>query len=795
MRLIAACLMSLILAGVVAVVPAGPAAAQHSRAPRAAPARVQQQSGTIQAIKVEGNDRIEDGTIRSYMLVTVGDPFDADRLDRSLKTLYATGLFQDVRLSRDGSTLIVHIKENPLVNRVAFEGNHTLTDEQLRPAVQTRARAVFTPALAESDRKGILDLYAKKGHYDATVQPEIIRLSQNRVDVVFKINDGPSTLISRIAFVGNRAFSEDRLSEVINSRESRWWRFLSSSDQYDPERLNYDKELLRKFYLKNGYIDFQVVDATSELSPDRKSFFLTFTVKEGERYRVDKVDIVSKLPKLDPQALRGVLSVEAGDWYDGDAVARDTDAIEDAVHGLGYAFVDVRPRINKDADKHTVALTYEIGEGPRVFVERIDITGNTRTKDSVIRRQFRLAEGDALNAEKLRKSRTDLNDTQFFSGVDIQTTPGSAPDRAVVTTNVQEKATGELTLGGGYSTDAGFLVDVGLSERNLVGTGIAAGINGVLAQKRSSITASVTDPYFLDRNLVAGADVFFVETNNLGTQPYDERRVGFDLRAGYDFSEHLRQLWSYSLVNRTVFNVSQYADFFIQDESGTTLLSQVSQVLTLDYRDSRIDPHRGFITSLGADYAGLGGDARFVRGRVDAVEWIPLDRFTGNRDWGISVGGSTGYLFNEGQQEQIIDRFFLGGDNLRGFQVGGAGPHTVPSSTQGSDSVGGRFIWTQSTELHFPLPVSPDLGLSGRAFVDLGGLTQGNFENNSCHQAGGAPVACPAIFESAAPRLGAGLGISWHTAFGLINIDVAPIVMKQQYDQTQLIRFGFGTRF
>jgi outer membrane protein insertion porin family len=795
-RLIAACLLWFIAAGVGAVMLTGPAfAQQHSRAPRAAaPARVQQ-GGTIEAIKAEGNDRIEDGTIRSYMLVSPGDPFDADRIDRSLKTLYATGLFQDVRLVREGSTLVVHVKENPLVNRVAFEGNHTLTDEQLRPAVQLRARSVFTPAQAEADRKSILDLYAKKGHYDATVQPEIIRLDQNRVDVVFKINDGPSTLISRIAFVGNRAFSEGRLSEVINSRESRWWRFLSSSDQYDPERLNYDKELLRKFYLKNGYIDFQVVDATSELSPDRKAFFLTFTVKEGERYRVDKVDIVSKLPKLDPGPLHAVLTVQAGDWYDGDAVARDTDAIEEAVHNLGYAFVDVRPRVTKDAEKHIVSLTYEIGEGPRVFVERIDITGNTRTQDKVIRRQFRLAEGDAFNAEKVRKTRQDLNDTQYFSGVDIQTSPGSAPDRAVLNTNVQEKATGELTLGGGYSTDAGFLIDVGLSERNLVGTGIQAGINGVLAQKRSSITASVTNPYFLDRNLAVGGDVFYVETNNLGTEPYDERRVGFDTRAGYDFSDHLHQVWSYSLVNRTVFNVSQYADFFIQDESGTTLLSQISQVLSLDYRDSRIDPHRGFVTSLGADYAGLGGDARFVRGRIDGTDWIPLDRFTGNSDWGISVGGSTGYLFNEGQQEQIIDRFFLGGDNLRGFQTGGAGPHTVPTSTQGSDSVGGRFIWTQSTELHFPLPVTPDLGLSGRAFVDLGGLTQANFENNSCHEAGGAPVACPSIYASAAPRLGAGLGISWHTAFGLINIDVAPIVLKQQYDQTQLIRFGFGTRF
>ena len=278
-------------------------------------------------------------------------------------------------------------------------------------------------------------------------------------------------------------------------------------------------------------------------------------------------------------------------------------------------------------------------------------------------------------------------------------------------------------MGGGYSTDAGALLDVGLSERNLIGTGISAGINGVLAQKRSSVTASVTDPYFLDRNLVAGGDVFLVQTNYLGTEPYDEKRVGFDVRAGYDFNEYLRQVWSYSLVGRTVFNVATNASFFIMQEEGYTLLSQVSQAMTYDHRDSKVDPHSGYLVSLGTDVAGLGGNAQFVRTNLNGQYFIPLDRFTGNSDWGIAVTGSSGYLWNEGQQEQIIDRFFLGGDNLRGFQIGGAGPHDAVTG----DPVGGRFIWTQSTELHYPLPISPDLGLSGRAFVDVGGLTQASF--------------------------------------------------------------------
>jgi outer membrane protein insertion porin family len=756
--------------------------------PAATPVRPVQPGGTIQSIKVEGNERIETGTILSYMLVQPGDPFDPDRLDRSLKTLYATGLFQDVRLTREGDVLVVHLVENPLVNRVAFEGNRKLSDDQLRPDMQLRSRAVFTPSLAEFDRQKILDLYAKHGYYDTRVDPQIIRLEQNRVDVVYQISDGPSTLISKIAFVGNKAFSEGRLDEVINSREERWWRFLSTSDQYDPERLNFDKELLRRFYLRAGYADFQVIDATSELSPDRSAFFVTFTLNEGERYHVGKITINSQLRNLKGDELRADLQLSEGDWYDGDAVGRSADAMELDIHNRGYAFVDVRPRIDRNVEKHTVDLTFDVGEGPRVYIERIDIVGNTRTEDKVIRREYRVAEGDPFNQEAIRATRQRLQDLNYFNSVDMSTAPGSAPDKAIVTTNVEEKATGELSLGGGYSTDAGALIDVGLSERNLVGTGINAGINGVLAQRRSSITLSVNEPYFLDRNLVVGGDVFFIQTNNLGTQPYDEKRVGFDVHTGYAFNDYLRQVWTYSLVGRTVFNVQEGASPFILNEQGYTLLSQVSQQLIFDHRDSKIDPHSGYLVSLGTDFAGLGGNADFVRGNISGQYFLPFDRFTGNSDWGMAFTGNVGQLFNEGQQEQIIDRFFLGGDNLRGFQIGGAGPHDANTG----NPLGGRFIWTQSSELRYPLPISSDIGLSGRAFVDMGGLTEANFINpNACTT---GTTQCT-IVASPAVRVGIGVGLSWHTAFGLLNVDLTPFVIKQPLDQTQIFRFGFGTRF
>jgi outer membrane protein insertion porin family len=746
------------------------------------------QGGTIAAIKVEGNQRIEEGTIRSYMLVQPGDPFNPDQLDRSLKTLYATGLFSDVDLRRDGSTLVVKVVENPIVNRIAFEGNHKITDETLRPELQLRPRAVFTPALAQADRQRLLNVYAAKGRFNARIEPKIIKLDQNRVDVVFEITEGDATYISRIAFVGNRAFSESKLRDVIGSREEAWWRFLSSSDSYDPQRIAYDKELLRRFYLQKGYADFEVTNAASELAPDKSAFFVTYTLSEGERYKLSKVDLNVTLRNVDPASLTALVPLEAGDWYDGDAVERGVTAISEELQNRGFPFVEVKPRIQRDREKHTVELVFDVGEGPRVYIERIDISGNQRTQDKVIRREFRVAEGDAFNAALVRRSRQRLQDLDYFGNVEVNTQPGSAPDRVIVNTAIEEKATGELTIGGGYSSDSGALASVGLREKNLIGSGIDAGITGVIAQKRSEINLSVTDPYFLDRNIVAGFDLFHTTLNNLDVAQYNERRTGLTLRAGYEFNEHLRQVWSYSLVQRDVYNVQTDASIYVQDEAGMSLLSQIGQTMTLDYRDSRIDPHTGYVVRFGTDFAGLGGDAHFVRTKVDATYFVPLDRFTNNTDWTIAFSGGAGYLFNLGQNEKIIDRFFLGGDNLRGFQTGGAGPHAIPTAANpSSDSLGGRFLWTQSTELRFPLPITSDFGLTGRAFVDIGALSQ---VNSLVLNGQTVPIT-----DDASPRVGAGVGVSWKTPFGLINVDLAQAVVKKKFDQTQFFRFGFGTRF
>lgn len=744
---------------------------------------------TIRAIVVDGNQRIEEGTIRSYLLLQVGDHFDSDRIDRSLKTLYATGLFSDVNLHRDGDALVVHVVENPIVNRIAFEGNRTLNDEALRNVLRLRPRAVFTPELAQTDRQSILDAYAKRGRFAASVEPKIIHLDQNRVDVVFEITDGDATYVSRIAFVGNHAFSQQRLHEIINTREERFWRFMSSSDQYDPNRVKFDQELLRRFYLKNGYADFKIVSSNAELSPDRKSFFLTFNVSEGEKYTVGKVSVDSHLRNLDGATLNDIVELSPGDVYDGDSVERTTQNIQDVVESRGFVFVNVQPKITRHTADHTIDLVFDVSEGPRAYVERIDIDGNTRTQDQVLRREFLFAEGDAFNATAARRTRQRLEDMGYFNRVSIAPNPGSTPDKTNVVTTVDEKATGELTLGGGFSSDAGALANAGLRERNLVGTGIDASLNGVLAQRRSQINLSMTDPYFLDRNLVAGFDLFHMNNNNNWIANYSEKRTGATIRLGYQFSGHLSQTLNYSIVDRDVYNIQTGASLWVNSQKGETVLSQVGQTLSLDYRDSPTQPHTGFLMRFGSDFAGLGGDVHYVRTKWDGAYYIPLDSITNNSDWGIALEGSVGYMFNLGSKEPIIDRFYLGGYNLRGFQSGGAGPHTVPTTAYpGADSIGGRFIWTETTELRFPLPISPDIGLSGRVFADVGALSQaGGLRNVNAGQ--------QAITDDGSPRVGAGVGVSWKTPFGLINIDIADPVVKKKYDQTQVFRFGFGTRF
>ncbi len=777
-------LILLAASALIAVALSAPAEAQQRpRAQAATPATAAPpaRGDVVRGIDIIGNQRIEADTIRSYMLIQPGDAFDADRLDRSLRTLFATGLFRDVRVARQGDRIRVTVQENPIVNRVAFEGNARVSEDVLRAEATLRPRAVFTPQQAQADRQRILDLYARRGRFAARVEPKIIELDQNRVDVVFEVTEGETALVSRINFVGNASFSDSRLRDVIATREQAWFRLLSSSDIYDPERLAFDRELLRRYYLRQGYADVQITGATAELAPDGSSFFVTFTIDEGPRYRVGSVRVQSTMRGVDVAALQAALRISEGDWYDGDAVERQVESLTDDPALAQVPFAEVRPSVTRDRAAQSVGVVFEVVEGPRTFVERIEITGNNRTADRVIRREFRLAEGDAFSASQVRRSRQRIRDLGYFANVDIQAQPGSRPDRTVLNTSVVERPTGEVTVGGGFSTDAGFLADFGIRERNFLGSGVDARLQALLAQRRQQLDFSVTDPAFLDRNLAAGFDLFFLERDLQEVASYSERRYGTVLRAGSEFNERLRQSWAYSLVQRDIFDVRADASRFIREQEGRTLLSQIGTTLAYDVRDSRIEPRSGYITRVGTDVAGLGGDVSYVRLRGDVAFYFPLERVLGDRDFVLVVQAGAGLLEPWGDRdERIIDRFFLGGDNLRGFRLAGAGPRDLSSPDQ--DPLGGRLIWTQSTELRFPLPLPSELGLLGRAFVDVGSLSQ-------------TPVSGPGVVDDAEPRVGMGVGISWRTPLGLINIDVAQAVVKQSYDQTQLVRFGFGTRF
>jgi outer membrane protein insertion porin family len=737
---------------------------------------VAQYGDIIRQIVVEGTQRVEPSTVRSYLLIQEGDPYDPGRIDRSLKSLYATGLFADVAIRREGDRLIVSVTENPIINRVAFEGNDKLDDKTLEAEISLRPRVIYTRPKVQSDVNRILNLYRRSGRFAATVDPKIIRLEQNRVDVVFEINEGKVTSIESIRFIGNRAFSESDLREVIRTKESRWWRFLSTEDTYDPDRLSLDRELLRRFYLSEGYADFRVQSAVAELTPDRSEFLLTITVEEGERYRFGKIDMESTVPGLSADALRNVVAARSGDWYDADKVEKSIDAINNAAGDLGYAFVDVRPQIQRNRDERTIDVNFLVNEGPRVFVERIEISGNVRTKDDVIRREFRFAEGDAFNAAKLRRSRQRIQDLDFFEKVDVDQVQGSAPDRAVVKVHVEEKSTGSLSIGAGFSTASGILGDLSVRERNLLGRGQDLRATLLLGQKQQQVDLSFTEPYFMDRNIAAGFDLYYVQTDRRSESSFDTRTIGSALRAGYPITERLSQNWRYTLKRQTIRNVPDDASVFVKDAEGTDTVSEVSHSLTYDRRDSKINPTTGYFGKFTTDVAGLGGDVRYLRNRLDTGYYYPV-----SEKWVASLTGSVGYIFGLGEDERLLDRFFIGGEEVRGFATDGIGPRDRDTG----DALGGQWFYASSAQLTFPLGLPEEYAIRGRAFTDVGAAWELSVPSDQRDL----------VEDSADPRVSVGTGVTWLSPFGPLGVDVGFPLIKKSFDKTELLRVNFGTRF
>jgi len=730
--------------------------------------------GTIRDIRVEGVQRIEPTTVRSYLAVQPGDSFDPDRIDQSLKALFNTGLFADVVLKREGDTLVVAVVENPIINRIAFEGNRRIEKENLEKEIQLRPRVVYTRTRVQNDVQRIQEIYRRQGRFAATVEPKIIQLDQNRVDLVFEINEGVRTGVRSITFVGNEKFSDGSLREAIQTKETAWWRFLTSDDNYDPDRLNFDRDLLRRFYLKEGYADFRVVSAVAELTPDREDFVITFTVDEGERYKFGKIDINTTLKALDPEQVRGVLTTREGAWYNAQEVENTINKLTTAVGDLQYAFVDVRPRINRNRENQSIDITYEIVEGPRVFVERIEVNGNVRTLDKVVRRELLVAEGDPFSATKLRRSEQRIKDLGYFERVNVTTAEGSAPDRSVVNVEVTEQSTGEISIGAGYSTSDGPLADFSIRERNLLGRGQDLRFGATVSGRRQEYDISFTEPYFLDRDLSAGVDLFRITRDYQDESSFDEKNTGFALRLGYPLAENLRQRLYYQLQNTRIDQVPTTASKYIQEQKGGRVTSLIGQELLYDRRNSRLTPTDGYYVRLVNDFAGLGGNARFLRNRLGAGYYLPLM----DESWVLSTTGELGYIVGLGKDISLSDRFFIGGDTLRGFSTAGVGPRDLSTG----DALGGTRYARASVEMSFPVGLPEEFGLKGHAFTDVGTL-------------GKVDIDDPAVADKESIRVSVGTGVSWRSPFGPIRLDFAVPLRKETYDKKEIFRFSFGTRF
>jgi len=769
-----------------------PAVAQAPATPALAPA---QTGGTIDEIRIEGMQRVEPETVRSYLQVAPGDAFSSDRLDQSLKSLFATGLFTDVTLRREGNALIVHVVENPVINRIAFEGNKKLKDDTLLSEIQLKPRTVYTRQKVQSDVARLLDLYRRNGRFAATVEPKIVQLEQNRVDLVFEINEGDFTGVKSISFVGNHRFDSDALRGVLDTKESRWWRFLSSADTYDPDRTSYDRELLRKFYLSEGYADFRVLSAVAELTPARDGFMITFNIEEGERYHFGKIDLTNQLPEVDPAGLKALLTTHQGDWYNADQIEKSITVLSDALGNRGFAFVDIQPQVHRNPADRTLDVSYIIKEGPRVYVERIDINGNLRTLDSVIRREMRIAEGDAFNTTKMQRSEDRIKNLNFFKKVTVTNVKGSAPDKTVVNVDVEEQSTGEFTFGVGFSTTDGPLIDAGVHERNLLGKGYDLRVDTVASFRSQQGNISFTDPYFEDRNLAVGFDLFVIQRNNQDFAGFSQFTLGGDVRAGYQISDSLRQTVKYTIRQDRIYDIctsantntsntfygsygcSAAASLYVQQEAGTRVTSAVGQNLLYDKRDNATEPTAGWYAQLGNDFAGLGGDARYIRTSVSGGayhSWAP--------DWVLSLTGEGGDILGIGQPVVIEDRFFVGGDNLRGFATGGIGPRDENTNS----ALGGNIYYVGSLTEGFPLGFPHEFGLTGRVWTDFGSLFDVNAPGSN---------AANQIEKSSLMRISAGIGLSWKSPFGPIRIDIGEPIVRETWDKKSLFRVGFGSKF
>ena len=725
---------------------------------------------SINNINISGLKRVERETALSYANIDTTKALSTEDLNAALKRLYNTGLFSDISFDTKGSTLNINVVENPVIGVRAFDGNNKIDDKILESEVQSAPRSVFNKAKVQQDVQRILDVYKRAGRYGVSVEPKIIKKPDNRVDLVFEIEEGPEAKIDTINFIGNKHYTGKDLQNEIMSKESRWYRLFSSAENFDKEKMNYDQELLRRFYNRHGYADFAVISAIAELSRDKTSFVLNFTIDEGKRYTVKNISINSHVSDIDAKEWYKYVTFNNGDWYNSDEIEKTVNALTEELSRKGFVFVEVVPNIHKDRETGKLSVVFDINENAKVFVNRINITGNTRTLDEVIRREFRLAEGNVFNVAKIKESRRNIERLNYFSKVDIDSERVDY-DKADINVEVEEKSTGYFNVGIGYSTVNGALVRAGVTENNFLGKGQQVSLNAGVSQRSTDYSFSFTEPYFLDRRLSAGTDLFYQTEDYQDESNYDMDTMGARIRFGWNYTDDLTQYVRYTLKQDKIKNVSS-ASKYIQSEEGDAIDSVIGQTLVYDKRDSIIKPREGYYLSFGNDVSGLGGDDKYLKFDAKAYKFYTLnDHYT----FKFFVNG--GYVTGYGNEDvRLSQRYFLGGNSMRGFETGGISARDKNTK----DALGGNWMLWGGAELAFPLGLD-ELGIRGRTFVDIG--TTGKPDN----------IDTSDVDYSSSPRVSVGFGFEWTSPMGKIDIDFGFPVVKEDYDETEVFRLNFGT--
>jgi len=795
------------------------------------------QAPAVSSIVVQGNQRVEADTIRSYFRAGPNGRLDTFQIDEGVKALYATGLFQEIRPTIQGGRLIITVIENPVINRIAFEGNKKVKDEQLRAEIQSKERGTLSRPVVQADVARLVEVYRRSGRFDIRIEPKIIGLPNNRVDLVFEIAEGAKTGVKVIEFVGNRAYSSYRLKDVVKTTETGLLAFLQTGDIYDPDRIEADRELLRRFYLKHGFIDVRIVSAVGEYDPQRRGFVVTFAIEEGAQYRIGTVDVQSTIRPIDPSLLRPRLRTYPGDVYNAEAVEKTVEdmTVEAAKHG--FAFATVRPSASRDYQLRTVNLLFIIEEGPRAYIERINVRGNTRTRDYVIRREFDLAEGDAYNRALVNRAERRLKNLGYFKSVKIATEPGSAPDRVILNVDVEEQSTGEFSVSGGYSTADGFLAEVSVAERNLLGRGLFGKVSVQYGQHTRGFGLSFVQPYFLGYRIALGLDIFARQQNPTNYVSYQTKTIGAGARLGFALQEHLGLQLRYSIYRQEVSLPTNLNDCILSPAAiinggtgvlptdpcfadgeaslavrrelanGPVITSLVGYTLTHNTLDNNKNPTTGMLTDLRQDFAGAGGDVRFVRttGDIYAYREVVPDVVGLVHLQGGQVSGLGGGL-------RMLDHFQMGPNLVRGFAPAGIGPRDLtllPFTGYQGDALGGTLYWGASLEFRTPLYFLPkDAGIKVAAFADAGSLW--NYVGPTSWSVTGERISgsiCPTWSFAASPlvpcpldngmhiRSSVGLGLIWDSPFGPLRFDYSFPLSKEPYDRVQQFRFGGGTKF